>query len=189
MDVGVPIRAEGTKGLNRRHRAGSDVFTIEKFLETLVDGFEGCLGEKAEHRCQDLFSELFGKQPRALGLTGWVKIVDFGLARSGDDGGGCVGGTLNYIALEQACGEPTDARTDIYSLGATLYELLTGHAPFTTGDLVKHHLESPVPPIANERSGLPAYFEALVMQCLSKDPAERYESARAVLASFSQKIS
>ena len=48
MDVGVPIRAEGTKGLNRRHRAGSDVFTIEKFLETLVDGFEGCLGDKAE---------------------------------------------------------------------------------------------------------------------------------------------
>ena len=118
-----------------------------------------------------------------------VKIVDFGLARGVHDHGGRVGGTLKYIAPEQARGEPTDARTDIYSLGATLYELLTGHAPFTTGDLVKHHLESPVPPIANERSGLPAYFEALVMQCLSKDPAERYESARAVLASFSQKIS
>jgi len=111
-----------------------------------------------------------------------VKIVDFGLARGVDDGGGRVGGTLNYIAPEQARGEPTDARTDIYSLGATLYELLAGHAPFTTGNLVKHHIESPVPPIANERYGLPAYLEALVMRCLSKEPAERYQSARAVSA-------
>ena len=93
----MPIRAEGTKGLNRRHRAGSDVFTIEKFLETLVDGFEGCLGKKAEqgtfsfkqttkrfrnavskvpvgYRRQDLFSEFFRKQPRALGLTGRAKV-------------------------------------------------------------------------------------------------------------------
>ena len=57
-----------------------------------------------------------------------MKIVDFGLARGIDDDGGRGGGTLNYIAPEQARGEPTDARTDIYSLGATLYQLLTGHA-------------------------------------------------------------
>ena len=63
-----------------------------------------------------------------------------------------------------------------------LYELLTGHAPFTTGNLVQHHLDSPVPPIADERYGLPAYLEALVMRCLSKEPDERFESARAVAA-------
>jgi hypothetical protein len=51
-----------------------------------------------------------------------------------------------------------------------------------TENLVEHHLESPVPPIAHERSGLPAYLEALVMQCLSKEPEERFESAREHLA-------
>jgi hypothetical protein len=47
MDVWVPISAEGAKGLNRRHRAGSDIFAVKNFLETLVDRFKGGLGEKA----------------------------------------------------------------------------------------------------------------------------------------------
>jgi len=97
VDVWVPISAEGAKGLNRRHRAGSDIFAVKKFLETLVDGFKGGLGEKAQqgtfsfkqtakrlrnavskvpmgYRCQDLFSEFFGKQPRPLGLTGRTEV-------------------------------------------------------------------------------------------------------------------
>ena len=73
-----------------------------------------------------------------------VKIVDFGLAQSARASTKQpVGGTVKYIAPEQARGHKTDARTDIYSLGATLYELITGSAPFTTGNIVKHHLETP----------------------------------------------
>jgi serine/threonine-protein kinase len=111
-----------------------------------------------------------------------VKIVDFGLARSVDAGGGRIGGTLKYIAPEQARGEATDARTDLYSLGATLYELLTGHAPFTSGNLVEHHLQSPVPPLGPERGDVPPALEALVLRCLEKEPSARFDSARAILA-------
>jgi len=110
-----------------------------------------------------------------------VKIVDFGLARGVNDDGGRIGGTLKYIAPEQARGGPTDARTDIYSLGATLYELLTGHPPFTSGNLVEHHLQSSVPPLGDRRPGVPTALEALVTRCLEKEREDRFESTRAIL--------
>ncbi len=80
-----------------------------------------------------------------------VKIVDFGLAQlnHGDevvDGNMSISGTPKYVSPEQARAQQTDARSDIYSLGASLYEILVGHAPFTEGNLVMHHLYSPVPP-------------------------------------------
>ena len=152
-----------------------DVAAVLHFLVSVCQGLDHAHRRGVIHRDIKPSNILLTTENR-------VKIVDFGLARGVRDDGGRGGGTLKYIAPEQARGEPSDARTDIYSLGATLYELLTGHAPFTTGNLVKHHLESPVPPIAHERSGLPAYLEALVMRCLSKEPDERFESARAVLA-------
>ena len=112
-----------------------------------------------------------------------VKIVDFGLAQSARASTKQpVGGTVKYIAPEQARGHKTDARTDIYSLGATLYELITGSAPFTTGNIVKHHLETPAPPLTPEGSAVPPTLDELVLKCLAKEPDARFATTREMIA-------
>jgi len=116
-----------------------------------------------------------------------VKIVDFGLAQfaTGDDkleANASMSGTPKYVSPEQARALETDPRSDIYSLGASLYELLVGHAPFTGGNLVMQHLYSPVPPLRKERPEIPVPLEELVLLCLAKNPGERFQSAGEILA-------
>lgn len=115
-----------------------------------------------------------------------VKILDFGLAqpiRTDDgDSSASYGGTPRYIAPEQARGEATDPRTDLYSFGATVFELAAGRPPFTEGDLVQHHIQTPPPPLASLTADLPNELNALVMRCLEKDPAQRFQSAGELLS-------
>ena len=116
-----------------------------------------------------------------------VKIVDFGLAQlnHGDevvDGNMSISGTPKYVSPEQARAQQTDARSDIYSLGAALYEILVGHAPFTEGNLVMHHLYTPVPPLRKIRPEIPEPLEELVLHCLAKQPQERFQSTGEILA-------
>jgi tetratricopeptide (TPR) repeat protein len=111
-----------------------------------------------------------------------VKIVDFGLSMpihqgNGEGGEGLVAGTPKYIAPEQARGEPSDARSDIYSLGASLYELLLGTPPFVEGDLIQHHLNTPVPPIRTRGVEVPPPLDELLLLSMAKDPSERFQSA------------
>jgi serine/threonine protein kinase len=126
-----------------------------------------------------------------LGNPDYVKVLDFGIAKLlGDtpqDGGemtreGHIAGTPRYMSPEQARGQALDARSDIYSLGVMLYEMLTGAHPFqatTAVDfLVKHVSEAP--PRPSERFTdlvLLPRVEALVLRCLAKSPAERFQSA------------
>ena len=118
-----------------------------------------------------------------------VKILDFGLAQpiqpSDGDSSGSTGGTPKYIAPEQARAEATDARTDIYSFGATLFELAAGRAPFIEGNLLQHHIHTPPPQLKSVSPDVPDELNALVMHCLQKDPAKRFQSAGEML-SFSQ---
>jgi beta-lactam-binding protein with PASTA domain/predicted Ser/Thr protein kinase len=116
---------------------------------------------------------------------GTVKVMDFGIARitSGIETApqtSAVLGTATYLSPEQAQGAPLDARTDIYSLGAVLYELLTGRPPFTGESPVaiayKQVNESPVPP-SQRNPDVPARLDAVVMRALAKNPANRYQSA------------
>lgn len=116
--------------------------------------------------------------------SGRAKLTDFGIART-------VGGTtlaatraflgsVQYISPEQARGEPADARSDIYSLGAVLYEMLTGRPPFT-GDnpvavAIKHIQENP-PPITKLNPEVPAPLAAVVEKAMAKNPGLRYQSA------------
>ena len=120
-----------------------------------------------------------------------LKILDFGLARStlsfspmattvSLEGPAECSGTLPYMAAEQVLGQAADARTDIYSAGAVLYELCTGRPPFEqrllTGlvDDILHR--QPTPP-SRCRPGISPRFEAIILKCLEKDPDKRYQKA------------
>jgi tetratricopeptide (TPR) repeat protein len=116
-----------------------------------------------------------------------VKIVDFGIAapihqEDGTGRQGSSGGTPKYIAPEQARGEPSDARSDIYSLGASVYGLLLGTPPFVEGDLIQHHLSTPVPPLSSRGLEVPSALEELVLHCMAKQPSERFQSAGEIIS-------
>jgi len=116
-------------------------------------------------------------------------VMDFGIAREVDRAGqtmsGLVEGTPSYMAPEQARGEvhKLDRRTDVYSLGATLYDLLAGRPPFigeaSVDVLVSLALEEATP-LRKLDAGIPVDLETIVMKCLEKEPVSRYESAKAL---------
>ena len=118
-----------------------------------------------------------------VGSDGRLKVTDFGIARSGASQmteAGSIVGTAQYLSPEQARGAPVDPRSDLYSLGIVLYEMLTGTVPFT-GDTpveiaMKHLSQVPEPP-SELREGVPHALDAVVMRALAKDPDQRYGSA------------
>ena len=115
--------------------------------------------------------------------NGRVKIMDFGLARIGSSDmtrAGMVMGTPNYMSPEQVRGTKADARSDIFSLGAVFYELLSGKKAFNADSMhtiLYKVLEEEPEPVRNWVPGLPAPFVAFVERCLAKDPANRYPHA------------
>ena len=118
-----------------------------------------------------------------VGADGRLKVTDFGIARSGASQmteAGSIVGTAQYLSPEQARGAPVDPRSDLYSLGIVLYEMLTGKVPFT-GDTpveiaMKHLSQIPEPP-STLRPEVPHDLDAVVMRALAKDPDQRYGSA------------
>lgn len=119
-----------------------------------------------------------------------VLVTDFGIARSADatdtlgDAGSMVG-TLAYAAPEQLEIAPVDHRADIYALGCTLYQMLTGTMPFPhtdPGGMVRAHLMSPPPQPSASGLGLPSALDAVIARAMAKDPARRYPSCGALAA-------
>jgi eukaryotic-like serine/threonine-protein kinase len=118
-----------------------------------------------------------------VGTDGRLKVTDFGIARSGTSQmteAGSIVGTAQYLSPEQARGAPVDPRSDLYSLGIVLYEMLTGKVPFT-GDTpveiaMKHLSQVPEPP-STLRPEVPHDLDAVVVRALAKDPDQRYASA------------
>ena len=140
-----------------------------------------------------------------VGPDGRLKILDFGLAKLYDDSGspfsgdssrvetvsaavtreGRILGTVAYMSPEQARGVSIDARSDVFTLGVVLYEMVTGKSPFqgdTITDTLTAILRDTQPPVAQFNPQVPAEFERIVARCLQKDPAERYANAGEVLA-------
>lgn len=116
-----------------------------------------------------------------------VKLTDFGLARAADDASltqsGVAAGTPQYMAPEQARGEPVDARADLFSLGSVLYALCTGRPPFraeTTMGVLRRVCEDAPRPIRELNPEIPDWLEAIVARLQAKAPADRFGSATEV---------
>jgi eukaryotic-like serine/threonine-protein kinase len=118
-----------------------------------------------------------------LTANGTVKVADFGIARAADSARitqtGTLLGTAAYVSPEQAVGMPATPRSDIYSLGCVLFEMLTGRPPFTAETpvaMLQRHLNDPVSPPSSQAS-VPEALDRLVVACLAKDPSSRPPSA------------
>ncbi|NET23693.1 MAG: protein kinase [Okeania sp. SIO1H5] len=115
---------------------------------------------------------------------GDVRITDFGIAKVGDGPNltqeGFNIGTPHYMSPEQAQGKEIDIRSDLYSLGAVLYEAATGQTPFTGEDTIAigiKHIKEKAPPPIKLNQNLDPELNAIILKCLRKDPDERYQSA------------
>ncbi|MFF3568311.1 Stk1 family PASTA domain-containing Ser/Thr kinase [Nocardia jiangxiensis] len=121
-----------------------------------------------------------------INRQGAVKVMDFGIARAIADSSNpmtqtaAVIGTAQYLSPEQARGEQVDARSDVYSVGCVLYEILTGEPPFTGDSPVavayQHVREDPQLP-SNVHAGVPRELDSVVLKAMSKNPANRYQTA------------
>ncbi len=132
-----------------------------------------------------------------LTTAGVVKVTDFGIARilgaARMTRQGNIVGTLEYIAPERIKGEDHDARSDIYSLGAMLYEMLSGHIPFERENeyaMMQAHLMEPPPPLSRFGLNIPPEIEAVAIRALAKRQGDRFptaaEFAAALAAAWSQ---
>src|SRR6185503_5890397 len=128
---------------------------------------------------------------------GFVKVLDFGLAKLLHPGlvepeaptlvntaDGVLLGTLSYMSPEQARGREVDARTDVWSIGVVLYEMVSGRRPFegrTQSDVLASLLDREPTPLARYSPSVPAELERIIRKTLAKDPNERYQTARGLL--------
>ena len=133
------------------------------------------------------------KPENVLFSAGHAQVADFGIARIVGDAGrgaaltatGLVLGSPQYMAPEQAAGDPrTDHRADLYAFGALAYEMLAGVPAFTAGSATEfmalHMTQEPIP-VSRRRPSVPAALDELVMRCLQKRPADRWQTAREVI--------
>ena len=161
---------------------------IERWMAQLGEGLA-----YAHERAQVVHRDL---KPANLMLTGAgdLKITDFGIATSISDSvsrvsGRSTSGTAAYMSPQQMMGDRASVTDDIYALGATLYELLTGRPPFHAGNIIAQVTGKVPPSIAERRAEfgitdaepVPAAWEAAIARCLAKDPKDRPPSVRSLL--------
>ena len=120
-------------------------------------------------------------QNMILSEDGKVKVADFGIARavSAQTMSSQAMGSVHYISPEQARGEFTDERSDIYSLGITMYEMVTGRLPFngdTAVSVALQHIDGEITPPSVYNPEIPAGLEKIILKCTEKEPDDRYES-------------
>ena len=172
------IAMECVDGESLKVRIGEGPFDIGDAIDISIRIAEGLL---EAHAMGIVHRDI---KPGNIMLTpgGQVKIMDFGLAKSSGreqlTRAGTTMGTVAYMSPEQGRGNPVDHRTDIWSLGVILYEMVAGLRPFK-GDyeqaVMYSVLNEEVKPLTGERSGVTIEFERIVNKCLAKDPVERYQ--------------
>jgi eukaryotic-like serine/threonine-protein kinase len=156
-------------------------------------GVEVCAALAAAH-AQGLVHRDVKPANVLVGAEGRVKVADFGIVKAAATvtltGNGTVLGTAAYLSPEQAQGGPVDARSDLYSLGCVLYELVTGAPPFGSGAdsspvaVATRHLHQPPEPPSAHNPQVDASLDAVVLTALAKDPARRYQSASELQAAL-----
>ena len=172
----------------RRSGLRFDLKLVESYLSQIADALSYAHSMGVVHRDIKPANLLFHQDGRLL-------LSDFGIVRLQAMPGlttvGSFLGTAEYASPEQISTSDVDFRSDIYSLGIILYELLTGAVPFTDPNpfVVMHKkLNEPIPSIRSQRPDLPVAIEAVVMKALAKNPADRYQSATAFAADFSRAL-
>ena len=143
-------------------------------------------GIEAAHK-QHIIHRDIKPQNMLISKDGTVKVADFGIARavSAQTIGATVVGSVYYISPEQAKGEYSDERSDIYSLGITMYEMAAGRLPFEGNNTVAvalAHLEEPVKPPSTYNPEISAAFEKIILKCTEKRPEDRYDKVGVVIA-------
>jgi serine/threonine-protein kinase len=148
-----------------------------------------CRGLQAAHE-QGIIHRDIKPQNVLIDAKGEVKLMDFGIARMAETPeamtqAGLIVGTPHYMSPEQVQGSQLDSRSDVYSMGVLIYEMLAGRRPFEssslTGVLTAHITEAPKPPI-DLRADIGREINAIVLRCLAKNPRDRYADAGALLA-------
>ena len=152
-------------------------------VEDAVPWFkQALLGVGAAHRMGIVHRDI---KPTNLMLNrqGIVKVMDFGIAKvvgvRGATRTGMQLGTPAYMSPEQIQGRQIDVRTDIYALGITLYQMLSGHVPFEEGsdfEIMRHQVSTPPPPMVNLHPYAPAQYQNVVTKAIEKNPEARYRS-------------
>ena len=134
-------------------------------------------GKKVVHRDIKTANVMWTRDKKAM-------LMDFGLAKVLEEARNhttVVSGTPYYMSPEQTLGKNVDHRTDIYSLGVTLFELATATVPFKEGNIPYHHVHTEPPDIADMQPDLTPAIVTVIRRCLLKDPAARYQSATEIL--------
>ena len=191
------IASELIKGETLRQRLTREPMQLSEVLDVAIQVTSALA---AAHQAGIVHRDI---KPENIMLRpdGYVKVLDFGIAKLAEQelpitlprdealllvetNLGSVLGTVRYMSPEQACGGHVDKRTDIWSLGVVLYEMATGHAPFT-GDtpreVMSSILEKEPPPLANYVARTPAELQQIISKTLRKDREERYHSAHELL--------
>lgn len=169
------------------YRARGERMPLAEVIRILVDVLNG-LGyahsEGVIHRDIKPANIMLGKRDQAV-------LTDFGIAQIVGSTqytvSGALMGTLNYMAPEQGFKGHCDSRSDIYSLGIVLYEMLTGYTPFdadTPLAILMKHLNDPLPLPSKMDPSLPAVLEPIVLKALAKEPSDRYQSAAEMSAAL-----
>ncbi len=190
------IATEFIDGVTLRQRLGSGM-KLEEVLEILIQVTSALA---AAHSAGIIHRDI---KPENVMIRrdGYAKVLDFGLAKLGqplgsmtdteaptkamvNTGAGTVMGTATYMSPEQAKGTSVDARTDLWSVGAVLYEMVTGHLPFegeTPTETISLILQKEPAPLTRYSNEAPAELERIVTKALTKDREERYQTAKDLL--------
>ena len=160
----------------------------------VLDLFDGVLkGLSVAHEKGIIHRDI---KPSNILITpeGRPKIVDFGIAKKVDKEKGStktteLAGTAYFIAPEQALGKDIDTRSDLYSVGASMYYVLTGHFPYNgknTIEIIQKHINEPVPDPSKLRTDLPGWLSLAIQKLMSKNPDERFQTAKEVYTYFNK---
>jgi serine/threonine-protein kinase len=167
-----------------KHRGRISAGGIVHVLAQMSEGLAYAHDHKIVHRDIKTANTMWARDRKA-------KIMDFGLAKVIEEVRNhttVVSGTPYYMSPEQTLGKNVDHRTDIYSLGVSIFELATGRLPFTEGNLPYHHVHTQPPDPREFEPSVPDLIAEIILRCMEKDPSKRFQSAREIIGRLKKSL-